>query len=147
MENNEKDFFSELKSGVKELGKQVGKVFNDAFSGDNAADMQIRTDVYATKEFLVFELELAGVPKEVVSIQIVENTLVVKGKKTRPEGITADNYVRSSRIFGEFQKSFDLPNDVSVQAGIKAKFENGLLTVRIPRVEVEEDLTKSVPIE
>lgn len=147
MDNNEKDFFSELKSGVKELGKQVGKVFNDAFSNDNATDMQIRTDVYATKEFLVFELELAGVPKEVVSIQIVENTLVVRGKKTRPEGITADNYLRSARIFGEFQKSFDLPNDVSVQSGIKAKFENGLLTVRIPRVEEEEDHTKSVPIE
>lgn len=146
MENKDKDLFQDLKSGVSELGKQVGKLFGDAFQSEHT-DIPIRTDIYATDAEFVIELELAGVPKENVSIQIQENTLVIKGKKGASEN-KAESYLRKERKFGEFNRNINLPPYVELDS-IKAKFENGLLTIRLQLLHppTVEEPKLDIPIE
>ncbi|MFN0204415.1 MAG: Hsp20/alpha crystallin family protein [Bacteroidia bacterium] len=145
MDNKEKDFFSDLKSGVKELGKQMGKVMGEVFNPDLSADLSIKMDMYYTADQFVIEMELAGVPKAKVNIQIVEQMLIIKGEKMPQAQVKEEDYVKRSRQFGTFHKNIDLPQDVEIEK-IKAKFEDGLLLIRFPRIlpttsepETEED--------
>lgn len=148
MENKEKDIFQDIKSGVSELGKQVGKIFGDAFQSEHT-EIPVRTDIYTTAEQFVIELELAGISKENVSIQIQESTLVIKGKKT---GITNDikpeHFLRKERKYGEFTRNFNLPPYVELES-IKAKFENGVLTIRLALIAPPkmEEPNLNIPIE
>lgn len=148
METKDKDIFQDLKSGVSELGKQVGKMFGDAFQSEHT-EIPVRTDIYTTKDQFVIELELAGISKENVSIQIQENTLVIKGKKT---GITQDikpeTFLRKERKYGEFTRNFNLPHYVDLES-IKAKFENGVLTIRLTLIAPPktEEQKLEIPIE
>lgn len=143
MEN--KDFLSDLKTGVKDIGKSVGGFFKDAFSGDTT-DVNFPTDIYKTAEKYVIEMELAGVIKTDVSIKIQEQTLMISGKKINNSEAKNELYQHRSRRFGDFMRSFDLPLNIQLE-GIKAKFDNGVLSITFPLISNEEDGNLKVNIE
>lgn len=143
MENKEKDFLQDIKSGVQEIGKSMGKFINHAFQ-DTHTDLVIPTDIYVTDNLFIIEMEMAGIAKEQVSIQIHEQTLVVKGTKARAtENV---EFAHKERKFGEFVRNFNLPLNIQLE-GIKAKFDNGLLTVRFPIVATEPNGDLKINIE
>lgn len=89
-------------------------------------------DIYDTKESLVMVLDLPGVPKGDVGIEIDENNVLSIRAKTsfdEPEGIVykefnSGNYYRAFTLSDEFDKD-----------KINAKLENGVLQLTIPRRE------------
>ncbi len=142
MENKEKDLFKDIKSGVQEIGKQVGKLFGDTFQHQDTTDLPIKTDIYTTASHFVIEMEIAGIPKNKVTIQILENTLSVKGEKIAETEVHPEQFLKRERKYGSFIRNFDLPPNIKVEE-IKAKVDNGLLVVRFPLLtpqkEEEED--------
>lgn len=140
-----KDFLNDLKTGVKDLGKSMGKFIGDAFSGDST-DVNFPTDIYKTAEKYVIEMELAGVVKSDVSIKIQEQTLIVSGKKINISEVKEEQYQHRGRKYGEFMRSFDLPLNIQLD-GIKARFDNGILSLTFPLISNEEDGNLKVNIE
>lgn len=133
--NNPDDIFQSFRDGLSEFGKRVGSFVDDVMSGENLrseGDVKIRSDIYQSGNFYVIELELPGMSKAEVSIQIHDSVLQVKGNKKAGEGAESARYERQERQFGPFLKTFTLPVDVELE-NIKAKYESGVLTVRFPR--------------
>jgi len=95
------------------------------------------------KHYLV-QAELAGITKENINIQVVEdNTLVISGKKEKlNDGKTVH---RQERKYGEFQRRLILPDDSNLNS-INAKFENGVLEIKIDKKEPEAPKVKEVSI-
>ena len=60
--------------------------------------------------------------------------LTVKGERKREEDKEGRNYHRVERSYGQFVRSFTLPNNVNRDA-IKAKFADGLLHIELPKRE------------
>lgn len=86
-----------------------------------------------SQRFRVFA-ELPGMTKEILKISVnEENILTIKGEKKK-EDVGEKNTIRSERIYGEFTRSFNLPENID-SANIEAKFENGVLELKLPKIE------------
>lgn len=145
-ENKADDIFRNLKEGFGDFGQKVNKMVDDLFAGDIGADsgeVRIRVDVYETRDQLVIELELPGVSKEAVSVHINDGILSIKGEKKPTADAEKVSYITRERRAGSFLRNFPLPDYVEV-GQIKAKYESGLLTVRLPIIREEEEETDNL---
>ncbi len=110
-------------------------IFNDFFGEENSyADYSTpKVNVRENKEFYELEVALPGVSKEDVQIDVDKNLLNIseKEKEVSSEEIT---YNRREFDFSRFQRSFRLPETIATEK-IKAKMENGILSLQLPKKE------------
>jgi HSP20 family protein len=83
---------------------------------------------------LVLIAELPGMKLEDVDIEVVDNVLTFKGEKRQFEEWKDALYKVAERHYGMFERSFTLPRAVMVDK-IHAEFNNGILTVHLPKTE------------
>lgn len=91
-------------------------------------------DIFETDKELVIKMELPEVKMEDVHVTMDNNILTVRGERKMEEKIERENYHRMERTYGEFVRSFTLPAFVD-GSKIKAEFADGLLRMRLPKVE------------
>jgi len=107
---------------------------------DNSMFMPVRdgwmpaVSVSEASDELVLTAELPGMREEDISIDLENNVLSISGEKTETisEGDEERRYHVYERHFGSFSRSFTLPRTVDA-ASIRATFENGVLTVKLPK--------------
>jgi HSP20 family protein len=85
-------------------------------------------------EDAVLTAELPGVAADDLDISVVQNTLTLRGQRQRPELKPGETYHRQERWQGRFVRSLELPFAVDANK-IEARFENGVLSVKLPRAE------------
>jgi HSP20 family protein len=89
-------------------------------------------DIYSSDDEVIFAVDLPGVNKGDVSIEIDEtNTLIIKGKNSHKE---PENSVLRQYNVGNYYRAFQLSNDYDKEK-ITAKLENGLLEVNVAKKE------------
>jgi HSP20 family protein len=91
-------------------------------------------DIFEEAEFIRLVAELPGVKLENVHIAVANNVLTIKGEKEQVAEEKAEKVHRYERTYGAFERSFTLPATVAPDK-IKATFDNGVLTVVLPKVE------------
>lgn len=107
---------------------------------------QPRTDVKETEQAFVLHLEIAGVKKEDVTINLDENRiLTISGERKSEEKTEGTTYHRIERKFGSFVRNFQLPENINTSA-IEAEFNDGVLTVTIPKAEVVQPEIQRIEI-
>ncbi len=87
-------------------------------------------------EFLV-RAELPGVTKDELTVDLVGQTLTIKGEHKREKKETEGEYYRAEISHGTFSRSVHLPEEVE-QKDIKAEFENGVLEIHLPKLHKVE---------
>jgi HSP20 family protein len=85
---------------------------------------------------LLIRAELAGVKREDVQITLHERVLSISGERRAEEHREGSGYYVRERRHGSFQRSLVLPYDVE-EGEISARFENGVLEVRVPGAAAE----------
>jgi len=92
-------------------------------------------DILEDKDAVRIAAELPGVKAEDVKISMENNVLTIRGEKRfeRREG-AEDRGHRLERAYGAFERSFTVPASVDAEH-IEAKYEQGVLTVTLPKVE------------
>ncbi len=78
-------------------------------------------------------LELAGVPREQVRVQLRDRTLEVTGRRETREEPRGAHYHRAEIYFGEFRRTIELPWEAD-PASIRAKYRDGMLEIELKRV-------------
>lgn len=132
------------------LESNLSRLVDEAFSDFHRIGLDVsasfgRTDVYERDQALMFETELPGVKKDEINIKIEDEKLVISGEVKRNEEIEKESYFRTGRRYGRFQRCFPLPADLVQKDAIKARFEDGILTITAP---MKESITeKAKPIE
>lgn len=89
-------------------------------------------DIAENDKELTVTADLPGVTENDVDVTLSDDILTIKGEKKAEREEKDKNYYMSERTFGSFERSFRLPESVD-QSKVAAKFENGVLTVRIPK--------------
>jgi len=100
-------------------------------------------DIYETNDALVLEVELPGVSKDAVSVELHEHTLTLSGERTREPAVKGGHYQREEGRYGAFQRAFRLPTLVD-QAQVQATYKDGVLALRLPKREAAKP--KGIPI-
>ncbi|CAG8845921.1 27158_t:CDS:2, partial [Racocetra persica] len=96
------------------------------------------TDVFETMEFFIAHVDLPGVPKEDISIDLRDRELIIQGESKGFTYECATSRVRERNI-GRFRKHVFLPRGISVaKEDIDANYQDGLLEIKIPRGKTEE---------
>lgn len=85
------------------------------------------------KSYLI-ALDIPGFSKDQVDIEIEDKKLTVSGARAEAERKETDNVLRQERKFGQFNRVFNLPDNIQEEA-IQAKFENGVLSITLPKTE------------
>ncbi len=91
-------------------------------------------DIYEADDKYMVRAELPGVDKDAVSVSINENVLTIKGSKQFIEAKDGEQWKRVETQYGEFTRSFTLPDEVNVDK-VSAACKNGVLELSIPKVE------------
>ncbi len=91
-------------------------------------------DVFEDKDAVRITAELPGVKPEDVKISLENNVLTVHGEKRQVAEENTDRVHRYERYYGVFERSFSVPTTVDADH-IKATYDLGVLTVRLPKVE------------
>lgn len=89
-------------------------------------------DIAEEEKFFSVSLDIPGIKKEDIEIEVRENRLFVSGE--RKTQVEMEKLLRSERRYGKFSRIFTLPQDVNTDA-IEARFEEGVLTVVLPKSE------------
>lgn len=100
-------------------------------------------DIYETENEIVVKAELPEVKKEDLHVSFENNLLTIRGERKFSEETKQENYHRVERSYGEFTRSFTLPNFVDTNK-INAEFKDGLL--RVTMAKREEAKPKQVEI-
>jgi len=119
------------------LREAMDRLFDDAFTrpfsmreGWSAPAI----DMYQTDDEIVVKASLPGIKADEVQINITGDVLTLKGEvKHEEESKDKAWHIREQR-WGSFQRSVPLPTNV-VADQAKAEFENGILTITLPKAE------------
>jgi HSP20 family protein len=120
------------------LQEQINRVFGDVVgrTGEesNLTSWAPEVDIYETENELVVKADLPDVNPQDLDIRVVNNILTIRGERKFDSKVNEDNYLRIERSYGSFSRSFSLANSVKSEA-IKADYQNGVLTLSIPKRE------------
>ena len=89
-------------------------------------------DLYETDDALVLQVELPGVSKDAVNIELHEHALRLSGERTREPAVTGGQYHREEGRYGAFRRAFRMPTIVD-EAKIQATYTDGVLALRLPK--------------
>lgn len=109
-----------------------------------AAAVSPAIDVHEDDDRYVITVELAGVRKEDIHLEIEQNVLTIRGEKRLEEEVGKNRQRRwTERAYGAFQRSFTLPGDADADH-MDAEFRDGVLTIRLPKSEAAKPRTVSI---
>ena len=118
------------------LQDRMNRLFEDATqrraqtdAGDDfeRADWTPPADIYETESGYMIAIDLPGIARDAVEIDVDENRLVVKGNR-----VVVESKHRAERPRGKFLRSFSIPSSVD-QASIGADYKDGVLQIRLPK--------------
>lgn len=110
------------------------RVFDDmerSFFGSNSAVSAFRTDVTDTGDAFKLEAELPGFKKEDIKLDVENDCLTISAERHMENDEKKHNFVKRERFYGSYSRSFDV-SGINVD-GIEASYENGVLTLNMPK--------------
>ncbi|MCD6132850.1 MAG: Hsp20/alpha crystallin family protein [Deltaproteobacteria bacterium] len=114
-------------------------------SGERATSKWLpAVDIYEDKDSIYLDVEVPGMKKEDIKVKVEDKTLTVSGERKLEREEKKEGYYRVERNYGSFSRSFYLPDNVD-STKIKAKYENGVLKLSIPKKE--EAKSKEIPVD
>jgi HSP20 family protein len=126
--------FEDILSNVKEMQQEVEKRVSDYA---NSIPAKPNMDVIETEESIIIKTDLPGVSKDNININLTEDTIDIQAKFEEESKVSEANFIKKERKYGEARRSMVLPAKIKVK-GASAKFDNGILTVELPKVEKAE---------
>lgn len=95
---------------------------------------QLTIDVYQTPNEIVVKSTIAGVKPEDIDITMTNDMITIKGTRAKDENVKEEDYYYQECYWGPFSRSVILPVDVEADKAT-ASMKNGILTIRLPKVE------------
>jgi HSP20 family molecular chaperone IbpA len=121
-----------------------GRPMRSAVNFGNAASSIMKTDVKETDAGYEIDIDLPGYKKEDVKAELNEGYLTINAstQTSNDEKNSEGKYVRRERYSGTCSRSFYVGENVT-QEEIKAKFEDGILKLFVPKKEEKEKLPEN----
>lgn len=133
------------------LTKEFNQILKNVTAPENMPRISFqkfnpRVDILEDAANVYFEIELAGVPKDRVSVTVNDdNIITIKGSKEFERKDEVKVCCKSERAYGDFTRSFQLP-DSTDNSKIEAKYENGILFLTIPKIEPVKPKEQTITI-
>ena len=94
----------------------------------------LAVDMYETDDSVVVKSAIPGIAAQDLDISITGDTLTIKGETKAEKEIKEENYICRERRYGAFSRSLAIPVQIEADEA-EAAFENGILTLTLPKAE------------
>ncbi len=94
-------------------------------------------DILSHDDTMVLNVELPGMKKEDISVNIEEKTLIIKGERKLEN--EEDTYHQRERVYGDFKRSFSLSDDIMTDE-VSADYADGILKVTLKKDTTKEEI-------
>lgn len=137
IEKKEMKITSKVKKNLSKIKTSTKEPVSDKKdAGDWMAESegQLTIDVYQTPNEIVIMSTIAGVSPEDIDITMANDMITIKGNRKKSEEVTEEDYYYQECYWGPFSRSVILPIDIEVDQA-QASMKNGILTIRLPKIE------------
>jgi len=127
---------------MQTLRERMNRLLEESRSGNGGAGGEGSSprvwapavDVAETEHEIILHAELPGMHKEDIDIQLTGDTLTLRGERQLANTQRGENFHRVERQYGVFQRTFQIEVPIDT-AKVAASYEEGVLTVRLPKQE------------
>jgi HSP20 family protein len=129
------------------LRNAMDRLFDSAFVGPSFTwqpEAGLALDVTETTDDYLVKASVPGVNPDDIEVTYNNNVLTIKGETKVEKDVEEKQYLLHERRYGSFSRSFSLPSNIKADA-IQASYENGVLTLRLPKAE--EAKPKRIPVQ
>jgi HSP20 family protein len=126
-----------------DMRRALNQLMQQPYWGSEGQQSGFEMDVCEDEDAYEVEASLPGVDSEDVEVTWNNNILTIRGETRSDEDQGEKNYHLRERRYGTFVRSISLPGNIDEDA-IEANFNNGLLTLRLPKSE--EEKTKRIRV-
>lgn len=128
------------------LREAMDRLFDDAFTrplSPSGVSLAPALDLYQTNDDVVLKAALPGIKPEDVQITVTSDVLTLRGETRQENDAEEAAYQIRERRFGLFERSVMLPTEVQTEKA-RADFENGVLTISLPKAEAVKPKTVTI---
>lgn len=121
----------------RHLSKSFNELMDEFFEPTNAQttnNLTPKVDIRENEQEFQFLLELPGVHKEDIQIEVEQDVLYVSGERKAAEETKETNVHRMEQFYGSFHRSFHLPQGLDKET-IAAQYQDGILRLTIQKHE------------
>jgi HSP20 family protein len=133
---------------IRRTQERLNQLFEDFMPMEEWGGGKVFTpavDIKDEEDKLVITTDLPGINKEDIEINLKEDMLEISAKSGKEKETEEEEYVRRERSYTRFYRAVRLPASVK-EEGSTAKIENGVLTITLPKMQLEES-SKKIQIE
>ena len=133
------------------LQERMSRIFDQALSryaGDedgSKCSWSPAADIYETDDNIVLKVELAGIEKGDVNIEVRDNVLILKGNRSLEQSESDEHYHMMECSYGTFQRVFTLPGVIK-KSSIKTEVKDGVLEITVPKTKERKASKKKVKV-
>lgn len=139
--NAMEDDGKEIDSNKKEKEGDREEWFNN--QDGNKEEGQLTIDVYQIKDCIIIKSIIGGVVSEDLDISVTGDMVTIKGKRANADEVKPDDYYYQECFWGNFSRSVILPCDIKTDE-VEATMKNGILTVKLPKIEKNSSIKVKV---
>lgn len=126
----------------RELGtlqSELSRLMNGMLEGNGRQSQNWvpALDIWETPTEVVYAFDLPGIPEDRISIEVKDENLTVSAEREKIDETSENGFYRFERRYGTFARAVGLPQGVD-QDNISARYENGVLEVRVPKPEEQK---------
>lgn len=129
------NMFDEFNSIHSEIDRVFDRFRGGEYDAGATQTWLPAVDIMEQETSFIIKAELPGVDKNDVKITVQNDVLTIKGEKKQESEKKGENYHRTERLYGSFQRSFTLPAIIANEK-IDAAYNNGVLMLTLPKLEV-----------
>ena len=138
------------KRNMMNIFDEVEQMMHQAFghsleNGSSRLSYSPLMNVSETESDYLVMMDLPGVEKKDVEVNLRNDILTVSGERKTSEKGDENNRIWHETDYGAFSRSFELTSDI-VEEKVKAKFNNGVLNITIPKAEEIKLATKRIAV-
>jgi len=132
--NAAEEMFNDIVDTIKDKQKDLERIFNEY-----TFNMPLRPtmDVIEDEEQITVITDLPGVKKENIKLDITEDNLEINAQFNQESEFEEKDFVRKERTYGQTNRIISLPAKIEINE-TSAKFENGVLTIILPKLEKKQ---------
>lgn len=134
--NIAEQLFNDALNTIKESQVELEKTLSGYTSGVSGRPL---VDVIEDQNNIIIITDLPGFKKEDIKIDISEATVEISADFQDEDLEEGFSYIKKERKYGEINRKIELPVRIKIDEA-QADFENGILKVKMPKKEIQENL-------
>jgi HSP20 family protein len=138
---------------LKVMQERMNALFEESLRGATPEREEVEdavwapsADAFETDDEIVVLVDVPGVSRDAMRVEVDGNHLLVRGERHIPEGLDRGDARRVERAYGAFSRGFELPAAVD-ETRISAEHRDGVLAVRLPKRESPRGRQFQIPVE